>query len=275
MKYVIEEENTLFSYLASKLGNKEAKSIFKKYSVILNGKYVDKSSLRVDREDVLLLYKKIEDNIFIIYEDKDIIVVTKPYDLLTVSDLKRNQNTLYFKVSNYLKRGNKNNRVFVVHRLDYETSGLVIFAKSERVKDILQNNWNTLMKKRGYQAIVHGHLKDGKLIFNLKENRAQKVYVSKKDSYTKEAITEYKVIKSNNNYSLVDIEIKTGRKHQIRVSFKEIDCPIVGDKKYGVKDGIKQLCLIANELNFIHPVNKRKISLLIPIPENFSKLVDC
>lgn len=272
-RYVIEKEETLNTYLISIFGNKEAKSIFKKYAVVLNNHYITDKQIVLKKDDVLSFFRKIEDNIYIVYEDKDILVVTKPYNLLTVSDLKRTNNTLYFKVSNYYKTKNKKNRIFIVHRLDFETSGLVIFAKSEKVKEKLQENWDTLMMKRGYQAVVHGSLKDDTLKFHLKENRAQKVYVATKDSYTKEAITNYYVVKTNGKYSLLDIEIKTGRKHQIRVSFKEINHPIVGDKKYGISDSKHQMYLIANELIFMHPTKKDKIELLIPTPTSFYKLI--
>lgn len=269
-EYIIKEKIDLTSFLLSKFSKKNVKMLLKNKCVLVNDKEVTKYDYLLNINDKIKLVKKIDD-IIIVYEDKDIIIVDKPSNMLTVSDLKEKEKTLYYKVSDYLKSKNKNSKVFVVHRLDYETSGLVIFAKNQLVKDKLQNNWNQV--KRGYQAVIHGKLKESKrLIFNLKENRSLLVYVTKKDRFTKESITNYTVVKFNDKYSLVNILIETGRKHQIRVSFKEIGHPIVGDKKYG-NDSFKYLYLYANELSFIHPITKNRIDIIRPIKEEFKRLI--
>ena len=187
-----------------------------------------------------------KDKLKIIYEDKYLLVVNKDSKLLTIANLKEKENTLFHKVYLYLKKKNKNNKVFIVHRLDYDTSGLVIFAKSLEVKNILQANWDKVTRK--YMALVDGNLKnkEGVIKSYLKETRTNLVYsTNSKDG--KLAITTYKVIYENKNYSLLDINIKTGRKNQIRVHLNDIGNPIVGDKKYNQKKSkVNRLCLHAH-----------------------------
>ena len=208
----------------------------------------------------------------IIYEDKDIIIVNKKSGLLTISTDKVKDNTLYHKVSDYLKKQNKNNKVFIVHRLDKDTQGLVIFAKSEKVKRILQDNWSHV--KRDYLAIVYGHLdkKKDTLVSHLKETKTHLVYESKVGDL---AITNYEVINENKLYSLLKINIETGKKNQIRVQLKGINHPIVGDKVYSdIKNkNIKELCLQAYALEFKHPISKEIIKVSLDYPASFQKLI--
>jgi 23S rRNA pseudouridine1911/1915/1917 synthase len=268
--YVVQEDTILATFLLKYFSKKEVKALLKNKCIFINGKKVSQYNFLLKISDQVSIIKKF-DNISILYEDKDLIIVDKPFHLLTISDQKEKENTLYHKVSTYVKEKNKNNRIFIVHRLDYETGGLVVFAKNKKAKVLLQENWSHV--KRGYQAVVHGTLKSGKLTFYLKEGKNQRVYVTKKEVGAKEAITQYEVMKSNKDYSLLKIEIETGKKHQIRVSFKEIGHPIVGDKKYGIKDSQKQMCLLANEILFSHPITKKQIHIFLPTPNFFSKLV--
>lgn len=211
----------------------------------------------------------------IIFEDKYIIVVNKKSGLLTISTDKEKDNTLYHQVYDYLKKKNKNNKVFIVHRLDKDTSGLIIFAKSEKVKKILQENWNYVVRE--YVGIVNGKLKNNKGVLKayLKETNTHLVYDCKNDS-GKLAITEYEVLKTNNNYSLLKINIKTGRKHQIRVQLANIGNSLVGDKIYDKKKnkGIKQLYLHALSLKFNHPITKELIILKTNYPKTFLNIID-
>ena len=175
-------------------------------------------------------------NYKILFEDDHIIVVNKPSGLLTISTIKEKEKTLYHIVREYLVSKDKNARVFIVHRLDKDTSGIVVLAKDEKTKNKLQENWNEYVTLREYVAIVHGKLKqpEDRIVQNLKETKTNLVYVTKHDD-GKEAITNYKVIKENDDYSMVSINIETGRKNQIRVAFSTLRHPIVGDKKYGSK----------------------------------------
>lgn len=210
----------------------------------------------------------------IIYEDKNIIVVDKPSNMLTIATTKERENTLYHKTMTYLKQKNKNNKLFIVHRLDKDTSGVILFAKNERIKTYLQDNWDSVAISRKYCAVVNGILKEKEKTIKsyLVENKNSFISYSTSDERKgKLAITSYSVIKENNKYSMLDIEIKTGRKNQIRVHLKEIGNSIVGDKKYGSKlSPIHRMCLHAYKL-IIKYENKEMI-FESKIPESFNLL---
>ena len=217
-----------------------------------------------------------KDKLDIVYEDKFIIVVNKPSHLLTISTDNEKEKTLFHKVMMYEKRKNKNNKVFIVHRLDKDTSGLVLFAKDEKIKYKLQNNWDK-DTKRGYVAVVFGHTKDKDVLKSyLAETKTLMVY-STDEKNGKLAITEYQKLKDNKKYTLLNIRIKTGRKNQIRVQLADNGNSIVGDKKYGNNkfDPLRRLCLHANYLEIIHPVTNKRIIFETEIPKNFINIVEC
>ena len=211
----------------------------------------------------------------VLFEDDNIIVVNKPAGLLTIATAKEKEKTLYHIVSDYLKSKDRNARVFIVHRLDKETSGVLVLAKNEKIKKQLQENWNEYVSLREYVAVVHGHLKEQekKIIQNLKETKTNLVYVTKHND-GKEAITNSKVIKESSKYSLVSINIETGRKNQIRVAFSSLGNPIVGDNKYGIRDKENRLYLHANRLKMYYPVIKKDILFETSNPVEFRKIMD-
>ena len=211
----------------------------------------------------------------ILYEDKYIIIVNKPSGLLTIGTNKEKDNTLYRKVSDYVKKQHKSNKIFIVHRLDKDTSGIILFAKQEEIKRKLQYNWDKTTRK--YIALVEGKVKKEGIIKNyLKETKTLYTY-STNDKSGKLAITKYKPILAKKEYSLLDIEILTGRKNQIRVHMKDISHPIVGDKKYdSKKNPIRRMCLHANYLKFKHPITNKDIVIESKCPIIFEKLInDC
>ena len=204
----------------------------------------------------------------IIYEDKNLLVINKPAKLLTISDGKTDD-TLYSMAYDYIKKQHKKTKIFIVHRLDRDTSGIVVFAKNEKTKLYLQNNWNNIVK-REYIAILDGILpsKKGILKDYLYEDKNHFVHVSK-DKKGDLAITEYKVLKYTNNNTIVSINIKTGKKNQIRVSFANIGYPILGDKKYGSKN--TRLYLHANRLSF--SLNNKDFVFEAKLPIEFKKYI--
>ena len=208
----------------------------------------------------------------ILYEDKYIIVVNKPHNLLTIATSKEKERTLYHQVYEYLKQKNKSNKVFIVHRLDKDTSGIVIFAKDLKTKFYLQDNWEKF--KKGYIAVVYGKTNDKGVLKNyLSETKTYLTYVVN-DKNGKLAITEYEKILENKKYTMLSLNLKTGRKNQIRVQLNYIGNPIVGDKKYGIKkDPIRRMALHSNYLNFIHPKTNKKVIIDIDIPDEFINLV--
>ncbi len=171
----------------------------------------------------------------ILYEDRDILVVDKVSGLLTVSTDRVREQTAYYLLNDYVRKGNSKsrNRIFIVHRLDRDTSGLLVFAKSEDAKRFLQDEWQSFQKK--YHAVVRGSLpeKEGLLSSYLTENSAHKMYSVADPRKGKLAKTQYRVLKESSGYSLLEIDLLTGRKNQIRVLFADIGCPVAGYKKFG------------------------------------------
>lgn len=201
----------------------------------------------------------------IIYEDKEILVVNKPAKLLTVATDKEEIRTLYHEVREYLHK--KNQKVFVVHRLDKDTSGIVLFAKNPKLKELLQRDW--LRYTREYRAVVEGRLPKTKdtLRFYLQEDKTHHVYVSDKGL---SSVTEYEVLSTNSTQSLLKVRIKTGRKNQIRASLAYIGNPIVGDKKYEAKiNSLSRLGLHANKLVIKHPVTNKEMTFTSKAPKVF------
>ena len=213
----------------------------------------------------------------ILYEDHDILVVDKRSGLLTVSTEKVRENTAYYLLNTYVRKGNQKsrNRIFIVHRLDRGTSGIIIFAKNENAKRFLQDEWHGFKKK--YYAVVHGSLskKEGVITSYLVENRAHKMYSVNDPEKGKFAKTGFKVMRESKKYSLLEIDLLTGRKNQIRVHFSEISCPVVGDKRYGEKEkGIKRLTLHAVSITILHPYTKEKMTFETKVPTYFKSLLN-
>lgn len=193
----------------------------------------------------------------ILYEDKYLIIVYKRHGLLTISRDNHNDLNLYDEVKEYEKKKNPKNKIFIVHRLDKDTSGLVVFAKNEKIKYTLQNNWDKVIRK--YYAVVEKPVLENKTLINyLQESKTGEVFVTNNKVVGKKSITKYEVLSKNNKCSLLDIEIKTGRKNQIRVQLAYILHPIIGDKKYG-KTKNKEMLLQAYYLKFNHPVDNKEI----------------
>lgn len=212
----------------------------------------------------------------IVYEDDDIIVVNKGYGLLSVGTDKIRQGTAYALLKDYLKRKDPRNKIFVVHRLDRDTSGLMMFAKNIQAKEAMQHNWNNMVLERRYVAVVEGKLDPaaGEIRSYLAENAEHEVYSTPDPELGQLAVTRYNTLRSSNGYSLVALNLATGRKNQIRVHMKESGHPIAGDRRYGSKSSpLHRLCLHAETLRFVHPVTRRDMNFSCPIPAGFRKLV--
>ena len=207
----------------------------------------------------------------IIYEDKYLIIVNKPTGEFTISRDNHYDNNLYDEVKTYVKKQNPKNKIFIVHRLDKDTSGLVLFAKSEKVKYDLQRNWQNVERK--YYAVVFGKPNEKSVSLKdlLYETKSLDVVITKNEKIGKLAITNFDVIESNNKYSLLDINIETGRRNQIRVQLANIGHPILGDKKYG-KVKYKRMMLEAYYLKFVHPITKKICYAELPLNNDFKKL---
>jgi 23S rRNA pseudouridine1911/1915/1917 synthase len=278
----VDQNDTLLNFLLSTIKNKSKnniKSLLKNGNILVNDKIITKYDypLKVGSEIKIKYYVNVNDNfkIDIVYEDDDIIVINKPSGLLSIATDNERDRTAYTLVSSYLKIKNKNSKVFIVHRLDKDTSGVLLFAKSETIKDMLQTNWDSIVRIRSYIAVVEGKPQNnsGTIKSWLKETSTQLVYSSNKKGDGKEAITNYSVLRSNGKYSMLEILLLTGRKNQIRVHMKDIGHSIVGDKKYNSKlDPLKRLGLHANILELVSPINKKIWHFETKVPDSFNKL---
>ncbi|MBQ3298133.1 MAG: RluA family pseudouridine synthase [Bacilli bacterium] len=282
MKLVVKTEGELLDYLYNNLDmpKKRIKQYLTHGAIYVNNNKTTKYNYKVVPGMRIVIDTdskgKAELPFDILFEDDHIIVVNKPSGLLTIATEKEKEKTLYHIVREYLVSKNKNAKVFIVHRLDKDTSGIVVLAKDMKTKNRLQENWNEYVSLREYTAVVHGHLKnkEDRIVEHLKENKINLVYAVK-NGEGKEAITNYKVIKENSNYSLLDIIIETGRKNQIRVAFNNMNHPIVGDNKYGdMKDDKSRLYLHANRLKMYYPEIKKDILFETNIPSEFKKLMN-
>ena len=281
MKIIVDKEGKLLEYLYENLDmpKKRVKQYLTHGSIYVNNSKVTQFDYKVLPGMNIVIdtanKSKKELPFDIIFEDNHIIVVNKPSGLLSIATEKEKEKTLYHIVREYLISKDKQAKVFIVHRLDKDTSGIVVLAKDEKTKNKLQENWNEYVSLREYVAVVHGKLKnkEDRIVQRLKENKTNLVYVSK-DEDAKEAITNYKVLKETDNYSMVSINIETGRKNQIRVAFATLRNPIVGDKKYGEKDNETRLYLHANRLKMYYPEIKKDILFEIPTPNEFKKIMN-
>ncbi len=210
----------------------------------------------------------------IVYEDESLVVVDKPAGLLSVATEAEKERTAYRALSRHVKRESPGNKIFIVHRLDREASGLLMFAKSARVKERLQNDWRTIVHERTYLAVVEGKVEkdDGTIESRIGENRAMTMYVAR-GGEGKPAVTRFRVLKRSADYSLLAVELETGRKNQIRVHLRELGHCIAGDKKYGARTNpARRLCLHAHKLGFTHPVTGEKLEFTSPMPGRFQRL---
>lgn len=276
MKYFVNGNYLLFDYLRNNIDGKSKnniKSLLKNEVVFVNGKIVTKYNyVLCDGDVVEINKKKANNNINIIYEDNDIIVIDKPSKILTISNKNEKVNTLYRMVSDYLKKEHK--KVFIIHRLDFDTSGIIMFAKSQMVQKLYQDNWNDLAKIREYTAIVDGITANkGHIESYLKQTKTLLVYSSKnKDGLF--AITDYEKIGGNSKYSMLKILISTGRRNQIRCHMADIGHPILGDYRYKCKiNPIDRLCLHANRLEIINPITKELMVFNSNIPKEFNSII--
>ncbi len=281
----VSEPMELMDFLLAKMGGMKRNSVkallshrqvsvnaevTTQYNTLLKpGDVVTVSSERGNTE---LMHPKVR----VIFEDPYLIVIEKKENLLTVRTDNGNELTAYSILKKHVLKASKFNRIYTVHRLDRETSGVLVFAKDRSVQLALQENWHTDVKKRIYVAVVEGRMErqEDTIVSWLTENeKSLKVHSSPVDNGGQQAVTHYRVIKSNDDYSLLEIELATGRKNQIRVHMQSIGHPVIGDKRYGAKTNpIGRLALHARILEFTHPVTKKPVHFETPVPRNFLHL---
>ena len=283
--FLVKEENTLFDFAFKKMGSL-SKTALKGYLAKGQISVNDKAITQYDYQLKVGNTVKIDftkgtaglkcAKISVIYEDDYIIVINKVEGLLSVATEKNEKETAFRIIMNHLKKQNKNNRLYIVHRLDRETSGLLLFAKQKETQMILQENWQRIVSEKKYYALVEGILeqKEGTIHTWLNEDvKSKKVYSSDFDNGGQESFTDYKVEKEyKKGYSLLSINLRTGRKNQIRVHMQCIGHPIAGDKKYGGSTSpIGRIGLHAEKLTLRHPITGQVMTFVAPLPEKITR----
>lgn len=275
MKYRVEQSMNLIDFLLMKTSRKrndiknllKYKNVYVDHEIQTHAQYL----LKVDQV-VEIIQNKQSSPLDIIYEDKQIVVINKPCGLLSEQGGLEKEKTAYNMMKQYLSK--KKERIYLVHRLDQYTSGVLMFVKDKKLYEELTHHWNEYVKVRGYIAIVEGRMtkKKGTIENYLGESKSQVVYITSKDQ-GKKAITHYQLIRYFKHYSMVEVYLDTGRKNQIRVHMSSLHHPIVGDDKYGAKTNpLKRLGLHAHEFMFIHPFTHEEMRFVAKTPESFDKL---
>ncbi len=282
-EYPVTKDSELLEFLLETLkgqSRNSVKSLLSNHRVSVDGAPISQFNFKLYKGDTVIIsktaiHKKTRSNLPIIYENEEIIVINKPSGLLSIASDKEKGSTAYRMLTDYVQQKDKHNRIFVVHRLDEDTSGVLMVAKNPKIQQQLQDNWNDLVKSRGYFAIVDGIMekKTGTIKSYLKKNAQNMMYSSKKEGDGQFSITHYKVIAENGNYSLLDVHIDSGRKNQIRVHLGDIGHNVIGDDKYGnPTNPIKRLGLHAYELELTHPVTGKNMKFTAPMPKEFLTL---
>lgn len=291
-EFNVKRSQELLEFLFEKLptSKNNVKNLLKNNQISVNGSVTTQFNYLLAKEDIVRISKKPMPKgsqpltkkqfkklpkIEIIYEDENYIAINKPYDMLSVEDDKNNKSAYYY-VEEYMTNIDKRNRPYIIHRIDKETSGVLVFAKNPKVQSILRLNWDEYVKTREYVAIVEGHMEHDseRLVSYLLEDENNLMYVAKGQDGQK-AITNYKVLKKNNAYSMLKVLIETGRKNQIRVVLKSLGHPVVGDVKYNAnKNPLKRLGLHASMISFIDPITKEEITIKAKLPSSFKALFE-
>ena len=283
----VKKESGLLDFLLENViefSRNKIKGLLKRRQIAVDGVPVAQFDFKVHPGDTVFIAKerlvnskqpKAKQKIDIIYEDDQFLAINKPNGLLSIASNKEKEQTAYRLASDYVRKDNPRARLFVVHRIDKETSGVLLFAKNVELKDQLQKEWNDLVIKRGYYAIVMGQVKqpEATLKHYLKETTTHLMYISSKQGDGQLAITHYKLIKSNEKYSLLDIKIDTGRKNQIRVQLRHINHPVIGDDKYDtLANPLNRLGLHAYELTLKNPIDQKQYVFKATMPNQFKSL---
>ena len=281
-EWVVNEQTELLKYLFEVLSSRSrnsVKGILNRGQVLVNGKVSTQFNDLLNPGDKVQIHARVATDevkmtgVTILHEDNDLIVIEKEPGLLSIASEDEKHLTAYRQLTDYVRSVNPKNRIFVVHRLDRDTSGVMVFAKNKEVQQTLQNSWTESVRERAYIALVEGAVKkDGTVTSWLTENKTFMVYSSPRPNDGKKAITHYKVLQSNRNFSLLQVNLDTGRKNQIRVHMQDIGHPVVGDKKYGSRvNAIGRLGLHANAIELKHPTTGESMRFESKTPASFTR----
>lgn len=284
--YIVQEDSQLLDFLKATLSDKShttVKSYLQHRQVAVNGMPTTQFNTPLHRGDKITInftigYKTFRHrSLRIIYEDDYIIAIDKGYGLLSMATKNEKTETAYRIISDYVKTNDPEGRIFIVHRLDRDTSGVMLFAKRQRIQEILQHNWNEAVMERKYMAVVEGELNpaEGEYRSYLRENAALQVYSTKNSEEGQLAITQYKTVATSGRFSLVEVQLKTGRKNQIRVHMHDMGHPIIGDRKYGSQcNPIGRVALHASSIQFRHPITGQHLHFESIYPDKFNYIAN-
>lgn len=283
--YSVTREATLLPFLRETLTGKSrnnVKSLLTRKLVAVDGKPTSQHDLPLKPGQIVTILPVSAPAVSglsfpILYEDERLIAVNKPAGLLSVGNERERVKTAYRKVSDYVKSRDINAKIFVVHRLDRETSGVLIFAKDPDTQKAFQEHWNDIVTRRGYYAVVEGAPKPAEdtVVSHLIETATHLVFSGQPGLNSRRAVTHYRTMAAGHGYALLDVSIDTGRKNQIRVHMQDIGHPVAGDRQYGAKTNpLGRLCLHACELSLTDPVTGKALSFVARMPKEFSKLVN-
>lgn len=282
-RYPVTERGYLLEFLLTRVKGKSrnaVKHLLSGRQVAVDGKVVTRFDWPLEPgQTVTLLPQGREEGrrapFPILYQDRDLIAIDKPAGLLTVGHEGERQRTAYRMLADTLRDGSREKKLFVVHRLDRDTSGAVLFARSEEMKRTLQERWDSLVQERIYLAVTVGapQREEGVVRSWLRETSTRVVYSAGPGGGAKEAITRYKVLARAGEYALVRVALDTGRKNQIRVHMADLGCPVAGDRKYGDGTGpMDRLALHAVRLTLTDPRSGAPLTVTAPVPGPFLRL---
>ena len=284
LEFTVTEQSGLLEFLLSNISGKSRnniKALLTHREVSVDGEVITRHDYALKKGQIVSISNSgIGNNKHrgfpdILFEDEDIIVIDKPFGLVSVSTEREKINTAFRIMNDYVTQKNPGNRIFIVHRLDKDTSGVLLFAKNEAMKYALQEKWSESVKIREYIAVVEGNMieKSGRIHSWLKQTKTLLMYSTENKAEGLEAVTNYEVIQEINDYSMLKINLETGRKNQIRVHMKDLGHYIAGDKKYGAKTNpLNRLGLHASKLEIVNPFNNQVMCFKAPVPESFKKL---
>ena len=286
-KFTIKEDGTLLAAAAALLPDHKPtklKSMLRHNQLAINGvpstqfdqpvSAGDQLWVNFDRSFQVFSHPRIK----LVFEDNDIIVVDKGYGVLSTAAGKPSDDTVFNIVKKYARGFSDKANVYVVHRLDRDTSGLMLLTRTKQARDKLISNWNNMVIERKYIAVVEGKVQqqEGTVKSFLAENPDTfEMYSTEDKKLGRLAVTRYRVVKQGRRYAMVELEIKTGRKNQIRVHMHDLGNPVSGDRKYGGHPSpINRIALHATTLSIVHPITGKAVTFTSPAPENFNTMID-
>jgi len=282
--FTVNEETTLLPFLFQSMptmSKTEVKAMLKYKHVAIKGSAVTQFDIPLYPGDTVEVnfgrsfYKFNNPQVKVLFEDKWMVVIEKASGLLSVANDTAREKNAYHIIKDYVRHDNPDAELYVCHRLDQYTSGILVFAKDEALMNEMRANWDFYVKERKYVCVTENipPRKEDTIESLLTQNEHLRVHSTNDETVGRLAVTHYRVVQTRGRYALVDVEIFTGKKNQIRVHMSEMGCPIAGDVKYGAETNPARRLMLHNyRLTFVHPVSGETMRFTLPMPSVFRKL---